>query len=202
MRFGDNGASTTRWSDDGIRSDFRSSATRPTCCPRPSSRRCCPRRSSRTTSRGCWSWIPASTPPRMRDRALFELAGSSGLRAEELVDLDVTSIEFDSEQVRVEGKGSKTRFVPRLGEPAPRSIGAYLERAPPGARAARTTTPRFSCPGGENVCRRRDIRRRLRVWARHAVDADRGASARTPSFLRNAPARGRRGPAGDPGDVP
>ena len=54
--------------------------------------------------------IPASTPLEQRDRALFELAYSSGLRAEELVDLDVTSIDFDAEQVRVEGKGSKTRF--------------------------------------------------------------------------------------------
>src|SRR4051795_5971244 len=32
--------------------------------------------------------IPASTPLELRDRALFELAYSSGLRAEELVDLD------------------------------------------------------------------------------------------------------------------
>src|SRR3954465_6698260 len=39
--------------------------------------------------------IPASTPLEQRDRALFELAYSSGLRAEELVDLDVNSIEFD-----------------------------------------------------------------------------------------------------------
>ncbi len=49
--------------------------------------------------------IPASTPLEQRDRALFELAYASGLRAEELVDLDVASIEFDAEQVRVEGKG-------------------------------------------------------------------------------------------------
>ena len=56
--------------------------------------------------------IPASTPLELRDRALFELAYGCGLRAEELVDLDVGSIDFDAEQVRVEGKGGKTRFVP------------------------------------------------------------------------------------------
>src|ERR1700749_2028308 len=39
--------------------------------------------------------IPASTPLEMRDRALFELAYSSGLRAEELVDLDTASVAFD-----------------------------------------------------------------------------------------------------------
>src|ERR1700761_2782124 len=74
--------------------------------------------------------IPASTPLEMRDRALFELAYSSGLRAEELVDLDVESLDFDSEHVRVLGKGAKTRIVP-VGEPAMRSLGAYLERARP-----------------------------------------------------------------------
>ena len=61
--------------------------------------------------------IPASTPLEQRDRALFELAYACGLRAEELVDLDVGSVDFDAEQVRVEGKGGKTRFVP-VGEHA------------------------------------------------------------------------------------
>src|ERR671931_991411 len=56
--------------------------------------------------------IPATTPLEQRDRALFELAYACGLRAEELVDLDVGSLDFDGEQVRVEGKGSKTRIVP------------------------------------------------------------------------------------------
>src|SRR4051812_39485492 len=79
--------------------------------------------------------IPASTPLEQRDRALFELAYSSGLRAEELVDLDVQSIDFDSEQVRVEGKGAKTRFVP-VGEYALRSIATYLERARPALQSA------------------------------------------------------------------
>lgn len=110
--------------------------------------------------------IPASTPLEMRDRALFELAYSSGLRAEELVDLDVTSIEFDSEQVRVEGKGSKTRFVP-AGEPALRSIGAYLERARPALASADADPALFLSKSGKRLSTS-DVRRRLRVWARHA----------------------------------
>src|SRR4051812_20037137 len=79
--------------------------------------------------------IPAATPLEQRDRALFELAYGSGLRAEELVDLDVNSIEFDAEQVRVEGKGAKTRFVP-VGEHALKAISHYLERARPALRSA------------------------------------------------------------------
>ena len=70
--------------------------TPPTCCPRRGCRRRCPRRSSPTTSPALLEKIPASTPLEQRDRALFELAYSSGLRAEELVDLDVNSIDFDA----------------------------------------------------------------------------------------------------------
>ena len=41
--------------------------------------------------------IPASTPLELRDRALFEVAYACGLRAEELVNLDATSVDFDGE---------------------------------------------------------------------------------------------------------
>jgi site-specific recombinase XerD len=110
--------------------------------------------------------IPASTPLEQRDRALFELAYSSGLRAEELVDLDVNSINFDQEQVRVEGKGAKTRFVP-TGEPALRSIATYLERARPALSGADPEPALFLSKSGKRLSTS-DVRRRLRVWARHA----------------------------------
>jgi site-specific recombinase XerD len=45
--------------------------------------------------------IPATTPLELRDRALFELAYACGLRAEELVDLDVASVSFEDEELRV-----------------------------------------------------------------------------------------------------
>ena len=97
--------------------------------------------------------IPTSTPLEQRDRALFELAYACGLRAEEIIDLDVGSIDFDAEQVRVEGKGGKTRFVP-VGEHALRSVTRYLERAR-GTLDAGSGSPRCSSqrPGG--ACRRR-----------------------------------------------
>jgi len=50
-----------------------------------------------------------------RDHALFELAYGCGLRAEELVSLKITDIDYDGEQLRVEGKGRKTRYLP-VGE--------------------------------------------------------------------------------------
>src|SRR3954466_11028760 len=70
--------------------------------------------------------IPATIALEVRDRALFELAYACGLRAEEIVNLDVASVDFDREAVRVEGKGSKTRLLP-AGEPALRSVARYLE---------------------------------------------------------------------------
>src|SRR3954453_11331805 len=74
--------------------------------------------------------IPATTALDLRDRAMLELAYACGLRAEEIVNLDVASVLFDDEALRVEGKGSKTRLVP-AGEPALRAVARYLERARP-----------------------------------------------------------------------
>jgi integrase/recombinase XerC/integrase/recombinase XerD len=111
--------------------------------------------------------IPTGTPLEARDRALFELAYSSGLRAEELVSLDVTSLDFDGEQVRVEGKGGRTRFVP-AGEPAMRSLGRYLERARPALASAAEDPALFLSKSGRRLSTS-DVRRRLRIWARHAA---------------------------------
>jgi site-specific recombinase XerD len=129
--------------------------------------------------------IPAAGPLEMRDRALFELAYACGLRAEELVRLDIGDIDHDAEQLRVEGKGSKTRFVP-AGEYALGAIRLYLERArpaltcapagkaaPQAARAARTG--RVACDEQALFLSRSgrrlgtsDVRRRLKVWTTRA----------------------------------
>src|SRR3954468_24433200 len=44
--------------------------------------------------------IPASGPLEQRDRAMFELAYGAGLRAEEIVNLDVTDLDPDAEELR------------------------------------------------------------------------------------------------------
>ena len=111
--------------------------------------------------------IPASTPLELRDRALFEVAYACGLRAEELVNLDATSVDFDAEQLRVEGKGAKTRFVP-AGEPALHALARYLERGRPALTAAEATPALFISKSGRRLSTS-DIRRRLRAWARHAA---------------------------------
>lgn len=124
--------------------------------------------------------IPASTPLELRDRAMFELAYASGLRAEELIRLDVGSVDFDAEEVRIEGKGSKTRVVP-TGESALRAISDYVERGRPNLDAggrdgfrggAATAAALFLSKSGRRLSTS-DVRRRLRVWARQAAVAGR-----------------------------
>ena len=48
----------------------------------------------------------------LRDRAMFELMYSSGLRLAELIALNATDIDLADRTVRVTGKGRKTRVVP------------------------------------------------------------------------------------------
>lgn len=71
--------------------------------------------------------IPARTPLELRDRAMLELAYSCGLRCEEIVNLDEGSLDFETEQLRVLGKGSKERLLP-VGEPAQRALRRYLDK--------------------------------------------------------------------------
>lgn len=108
--------------------------------------------------------IPVSSPLEMRDRSLFELAYACGLRAEELVNLDVGSLDFDAEEVRVEGKGQKTRVLP-LGEAAGRSLARYLERARPALAAGDGEGALFLSKSGRRLSTS-DVRRRLRTWER------------------------------------
>jgi integrase/recombinase XerC/integrase/recombinase XerD len=110
--------------------------------------------------------IPATTPLELRDRALFEIAYGCGLRAEELVNLDVESLDFDSETVRVLGKGGKERVLP-AGEPALRAITRYLERGR-GTLCTEETEPALFLSKTGRRLSTSDVRRRLRVWARHA----------------------------------
>jgi site-specific recombinase XerD len=113
--------------------------------------------------------IPASTPLDLRDRAMFELAYSAGLRSEEIVNLDVESVDPDGEEVRVEGKGGRTRVVP-CGEPAWRAIETYLARVRPELAAVDGSQERalFLSRSGRRLSTS-DVRRRLRVQVRRAA---------------------------------
>jgi site-specific recombinase XerD len=111
--------------------------------------------------------IPAGTPLELRDRALLEVAYGCGLRAEELVKLETTSVAFDGEELRVEGKGGKTRIVP-AGEPALQAVTRYLERGRPVLATGTGEAALFLSKSGRRLSTS-DVRRRLAVWARAAA---------------------------------
>ena len=71
--------------------------------------------------------LPTDTIAALRDKAMFELFYSSGLRLAELVALDLEPMKADiaAGEVRVTGKGSKTRIVP-LGKFAIVALKAWL----------------------------------------------------------------------------
>nr|WP_263380290.1 tyrosine-type recombinase/integrase [Granulicella paludicola] len=60
-----------------------------------------------------------------RDRVIFELLYGCGIRNSELVGLDVGSIHWSDDAIRVFGKGRKERLVP-LGDAAAEALRAYI----------------------------------------------------------------------------
>ncbi len=65
----------------------------------------------------------------LRDKAMYELFYSSGLRLAELVGLNPAALDFNDAAVRVTGKGSKTRIVP-MGSHAIAALRAWLAVRP------------------------------------------------------------------------
>jgi site-specific recombinase XerD len=104
--------------------------------------------------------IPGSSPLDLRDRSMFELAYAAGLRAEEIVNLDVQSVDPDGEEVRVEGKGQKTRVIP-AGEHAWRTLERYTERARPALDQGHSPAL-FLSKSGRRLSTS-DVRRRLKL---------------------------------------
>lgn len=72
--------------------------------------------------------ISLEKPVGVRDRALFELVYSCGLRVSEAVNLSLDDVYLDEQMILVHGKGGKERFVP-FGKAAHEWITRYLSEA-------------------------------------------------------------------------
>ena len=117
-----------------------------------------------------------------RDRALFELAYSSGLRLAELAGLDIARLDLAAGEVRVLGKGAKERIVP-VGAAARAALARWLEsrKAIGGADADAVFVGRH----GRRISPRA-IELRLAQWAVAAGARPPRASAHAAALVRLA----------------
>ena len=101
------------------------------------------------------------TPAGLRDRAIFELLYSSGLRVSEVTNLNIGAIDFSTQEVRVTGKGDKTRIVP---------VGAAAIKALTNWMALRTAAKGHESPAmflgsrGRRLSPR-VVQSRMKIWA-------------------------------------
>jgi integrase/recombinase XerD len=97
--------------------------------------------------------IPADTPLGIRDRALFELVYSCGLRVSEATGLTVARLSLPESALRVMGKGSRERVVP-MGERARRELKRYLAEVRPSLAGRRQVDSLFLGRGGTKLSRK------------------------------------------------
>jgi integrase/recombinase XerD len=110
--------------------------------------------------------IGPSDPLGLRDRAMFELLYSSGLRVSELCDARLENINLDDSFIRVIGKGKKTRLIP-IGQPACAAIRAYLQRERPELVSKKTGAEIFLSVRGKKLTTPR-IRQLIKQYAARA----------------------------------
>ena len=100
-----------------------------------------------------------------RDRAMFELFYSSGLRLAELVGLDLDDVNLQSGEAQVTGKGRKTRIVP-VGRQALAALAAWLPQRQP-LMSREHTAALFIGQRGARLTPR-SVQLRLNRWALQA----------------------------------
>ena len=88
----------------------------------------------------------------LRDKAILETLYGTGMRASELVGLNLNHVNFDSGFVKCFGKGSKERIVP-IGGSAVKSIQAYIRSSRPRLLKKRSSDALFLDRAGKRLTR-------------------------------------------------
>jgi integrase/recombinase XerD len=95
----------------------------------------------------------ADKPVGLRNRAMFELSYSSGLRVSELVGVRLSDLDHQGYRLRVTGKGNRERLLP-VGAAAMEAIQQYLEHARPRLTSKRPSPYLFVSARGSRLDRR------------------------------------------------
>ncbi len=111
----------------------------------------------------------------VRERAILETLYGSGLRAAELVGLNVADVDFVAEAIRVRGKGGKERIVP-LGRAEKEALDRWLA-----CRTHKDVTPVFTNNNGGRL-----TTRSIQNIVRKALSRVADATATNPHSLRHA----------------
>ena len=101
------------------------------------------------------------SPDGIRDRAIYELLYSSGLRVSEVTGLDIGGVDLSSAEVRVTGKGGKTRIVP-VGRHAMEAVRRWLSIR--GAHKGAAGPALFLGAHGSRISPR-TVQARIKRWA-------------------------------------
>ena len=99
------------------------------------------------------SVIDTKSPLGLRNRALYELIYSAGLRVSEAVSLNIADIFLSKNLARVTGKGSKERLV-FFGPDAEFWLKRYTEEARPNLSGRRNTKALFLGRSGKRLSRK------------------------------------------------
>lgn len=107
--------------------------------------------------------LPVASAQDARDKAMFELLYSSGLRLAELIALDCATVaaSLASQELSITGKGGKTRIVP-VGRPAVAALQAWLAVRQQLARPDETAL--FVGQRGRRIAPR-TVQHKLAQWA-------------------------------------
>ncbi len=111
----------------------------------------------------------------IREKAILETLYGSGLRAAELVGLNVEDVDFVAEAIRVRGKGGKERIVP-LGRAEKQALDEWL-----GRRTHKDAEPVFTNKNGGRL-----TTRSIQNIVHKALSRVADATATNPHALRHA----------------
>ena len=156
--------------DEGIRGDNPAALLES-----PRKRFSLPETMDRETVERLLAVIDSDSPLGLRDRALFEMIYSSGMRISEAAGVNIRDVDFRESVVRVRGKGSKERLVV-FGSEAAEWLNRYLAESRPAlAGGSIRTNALFVGRSGRRLSRKG-------IWknyARYAAMAGTGSRVHT-----------------------